>query len=98
MYNCICDPRSNFGYTQVKFKQNIIIDETFLLKELTLLLLTHLYNLKSFLLPVVEKNSNMFVSMPNFQSGINSDVFLKFYTRYFHFILEFVNLKNLFVL
>lgn len=39
------------------------MDETFVLKGLTLPLLTHLYNLKSFLLTVVEKNSNMFVSI-----------------------------------
>lgn len=39
------------------------MDETFVLKGLTLPLLTHLYNLKSFLLTVVEENSNMFVSI-----------------------------------
>lgn len=40
------------GIRKLKFKQNIIIDESFVLKGLILLLLARLYNLKSFLLNV----------------------------------------------
>lgn len=62
------------GIHNLKFKQNIIMDETFVLKGLTLLLPTRLYNLKSFLITILEKNSNMFVSELNCRSDINPGI------------------------
>lgn len=79
--NCLCNLlftciillfvsiNSILGIRKLKFKQNFIMDATFVLKALTLPLLMHLYNIKSFLLTIVAKKSNMFVSVLNCQTA-----------------------------
>lgn len=111
--NCLCNLlftcrillfvniNSILGICKLKFKHNFIMDATFVLKALTLPLLMHLYSIKSFLLTIVPKKSNVCIciKLPDNRVIANLRGFNGFYITYWISIWNLCILKtNLFVL